>query len=87
MMAPIIMPPIYRPPEEKITKYVGVQLYIFSDHKKTIPLFTTQYAGRENAKTIEKLAQDDSGNPWIKANKRMYLTKVSNPFSPDGRAG
>jgi hypothetical protein len=55
---------------------VPITLYIFSDHKKDIPNFETDYANWIKSSDIEKLAKDDNGNSWIKNPKKMYLTKL-----------
>jgi hypothetical protein len=61
---------------------IPLVLYVFSDHKKTVPGFSIEYAGRINKSTIEKLAFDDGGDPWIKAGKTMYLTKMARRMTP-----
>lgn len=55
----------------------SIELYIFADHKKEISGFSVDYANWIKPKEIEKLAKDDSGNFWVTANKKMYLTKLS----------
>jgi hypothetical protein len=58
-------------------QFVNLLLYVFSNHKKEVPGWSIQYAGRVSSSTIEKLAMDDKGDPWIKADKKMYLTKLT----------
>lgn len=76
--------PTYRNPGtcSQRSNNVNVLLYIFSDHKKEIPGFSTQYAGFVDGKKIEKLAQTDTGDPWIKTSKKMYLTKLTGNMIP-----
>lgn len=56
---------------------VNIILYVFSNHKKTVPGFSVGYAGDVSAKEIQKMAYQDDGTPWMKTNKKMYLTKLS----------
>lgn len=58
-------------------EYVNVTLYVFANHKKFAPGFSTVYAGDLPAKDIERLAVDDDGKPWMQSNKKMYLTKLT----------
>ncbi|EKD56894.1 MAG: hypothetical protein ACD_58C00050G0002 [uncultured bacterium] len=53
----------------------SIELYIFSDHKKDINNFTTDYANWIKPNEINKLAKDDNGNNWVMTTKKMYLTK------------
>ena len=57
---------------------VGIELYIFTpDKEQTLPGFTTRYAAWTDKKTIEDLAMDDNGEPWMEVkNKKYYLTKL-----------
>ena len=42
-----------------------------------MPGFTTRYAAWTDKKTIEDLAMDDNGEPWMEVkNKKYYLTKL-----------
>lgn len=59
-----------------IDSNANLMLYVFSNHKKTAPGFSIEYAGNVSGKTIESLAVDDSGEPWVKG-KKMYLTKLT----------
>ncbi len=55
-----------------------VLLYVFADHKKELPGFNISYASFVSPKQIEKLAfSADGQSPWVKAKKKMYLTKLS----------
>ena len=56
---------------------VSLVLYVFSNHKQEVPGWKVDYAGRVKSKTIERLAYDDNGDPWIKNSKDMYLTRLS----------
>lgn len=57
---------------------VGIELYVFTpDKEQTLPGFDTRYAAWTDKKTIEDLAMDDSGKPWISLKKdKYYLTKL-----------
>lgn len=67
------MPSQYYPHSDNIS----VLLYIFSNHKKELPKFSTQYASWIKSKEIDNLAADTEGNPWIKTKaKKYYLTKL-----------
>lgn len=55
---------------------IPITLYIFTDHKQEISDFTIKYANWIKAQEIEKLAKDDNGNPWVRPQKKMYLTKL-----------
>lgn len=58
--------------------YVGIQLYIFADHKKQISGFSEDYANWVDTKEIKKLAFDDNGNAWYSpSGNKMYLTSLS----------
>jgi hypothetical protein len=56
---------------------VPVVLYVFSNHKKYVPGFGTEFAGNIKGNVIEKLAIEDDGDPWMKSSKTMYLTKLT----------
>jgi len=66
------------PPYPQPSK-IGILIYVFTpSNKQTIPGFKTQYANWLKKKTIEELAFDDSGNPWINVSQDKYfLTKMS----------
>ncbi|MDD3887744.1 MAG: DUF2330 domain-containing protein [Patescibacteria group bacterium] len=68
---------IYYPPTEP---QVGITLYVLADHKKTVPGFTTDYAGFVKPEQIEKWAIV-SGKPCIQASKKYYLTKLSDSMT------
>ncbi|OGC99156.1 hypothetical protein A3E17_01570 [Candidatus Amesbacteria bacterium RIFCSPHIGHO2_12_FULL_48_14] len=61
--------------------WVNLVLYVFSDHKKYVPGFNTEYAGSVQAKTIERMSVDEEGKPWMTASKKMYLTKLTRQMS------
>jgi len=63
---------IYYPP---IEPKVGITLYVLADNKKTVPGFTTDYAGFVKPEQIEKWAIV-SGKPWIETSKKYFLTKL-----------
>lgn len=63
------------------SRQVGIVLYIFSNHKKTVPGFSAYYAGWLDQKKIESLAQSETGDAWIAQPKKMYLTKLENMMS------
>lgn len=67
--------PAYYPLPSK----VGILIYVFTPaNKQAIPGFKTQYAGWLKKETIEELAFDDNGNPWIEVKQDKYfLTKMS----------
>ncbi|NIA09580.1 MAG: DUF2330 domain-containing protein, partial [Nitrospiraceae bacterium] len=55
----------------------GILIYIFAQHKQTLPKFNTLYANWVKADKIKNLAYDNQGNPWIKTkNQKYYLTKL-----------
>lgn len=57
---------------------VSVLLYVFSDHKKDLPGFNTDYANWVKAKDIKNLAIESDGAPWIETTAgKYYLTKLS----------
>ena len=60
----------YTPPES-----VSITLYIFSDHKKTIPGFSTNYASYVDPVEIKDFAMVE-GESWFEPQDRMYLTKL-----------
>lgn len=56
---------------------VGVLLYVIADNKQTLPGFNIDYAGYIKKETIEKLAYNDQGSPWLKTeNNKYFLTKL-----------
>ncbi len=56
---------------------VDILLYVFASHKQELPQFNALYAGWVEKDKIEKLAYDDSGNPWKKVSgDKYYLTKL-----------
>lgn len=62
---------------------VNILLYVFADHKKDLPGFTTNYADWVKTKDIEKLAIESNGQSWIKPEARKYyLTKLSRYMQP-----
>lgn len=63
---------IYYSPTEP---QVGITLYVLADHKKTLPGFSTDYAGFVKPEQIEKWAIV-SGKSWISVTKKYYLTKL-----------
>lgn len=62
---------------------VNILLYVFSDHKKDLPGFTTNYANWVKSKDIEKLAVESNGDYWVHPDeKKYYLTKLSRYMQP-----
>lgn len=62
---------------------VILTLYVFSNHKKTLPGFTTSYASWVSPKKITKFAfTSDGTQPWMQAKKKMYLTKLYRQMRP-----
>lgn len=61
---------------------LNINLYIFADRKKTAPGFSTLYASSIEPKKIEKFSLDSSGNPWMPAKKKMYLTRLTRSQTP-----
>ncbi|MBU1110391.1 DUF2330 domain-containing protein [Patescibacteria group bacterium] len=55
---------------------LSVTLYVFTDRKMKASGYTTHYAGQVLPKTIRELSVDRSGDPWIDAQEKMYLTKL-----------
>ncbi|MCX6796352.1 MAG: hypothetical protein NTW06_02535, partial [Candidatus Falkowbacteria bacterium] len=52
---------------------VGIELYIFTpDKEQTLPGFQTAYAAWTDKKTIQNLALDDNGKPWLEVKKDKY---------------
>lgn len=70
--------PYYPLPSE-----VGILIYVFTPaNKQAIPGFKTQYAGWLKKETIEELAFDDNGSPWLEVSQNKYfLTKLSHWMS------
>ena len=67
-----LTPARYRP-----NRQVGILLYVLSDNRQQLPKFITQYAGWVDKATIENLAYDDNGWPWLSPSKDKYfLTKL-----------
>ena len=60
---------------------VQMVLYVLAQHKKYVPGFGTEFAGNVQPKVIEKWAYDDEGEPWMKASKKTYLTKLTRYMS------
>ncbi|MBU0597469.1 DUF2330 domain-containing protein [Patescibacteria group bacterium] len=59
--------------------YVYIELYVFADHKKNLPGFSTEWANWVKKKNIRDMALNDQGDPWISpSNSKYYLTKLSN---------
>lgn len=73
-------PPSYYP-KPTPSENIKIVLYVFSSHKKTVPGYNTDYASVIKPKTIENLAFDESGEPWIRTTKKMYLTKLVRTMS------
>ncbi|RLG90176.1 MAG: hypothetical protein DRO36_06550 [Candidatus Hecatellales archaeon] len=66
------VPSYYRPDT------VAITLYVFADHKKTLPGFNTNWANWVKKEDIKEMALDDQGNPWITPKESKYfLTKLS----------
>lgn len=62
---------------------VNILLYVFADHKKDLPGFSTSYANRIKSDDIEKLAVESNGDYWIQPEERKYyLTKLSRYMQP-----
>lgn len=62
---------------------VNILLYVFADHKKDLPGFTTSYASWVKSKDIEKLAVESNGDYWVEPEARKYyLTKLSRYMQP-----
>lgn len=62
---------------------VNILLYVFADHKKDLPGFTTSYANWVKSKDIENLAIESNGQSWIETEARKYyLTKLSRYMEP-----
>lgn len=62
---------------------VNILLYVFADHKKDLPGFTTNYADWVKSKDIEKLAVESDGDYWVTPEaKKYYLTKLSRYMQP-----
>lgn len=64
-----------------VHNYVGITLYVLADGKKTLPAFTTDYAGWVKPSQIEKWAYVD-GQPWLEVSKNYFLTKLSDSILP-----
>ncbi len=81
---PPMPPEIYPiPPRPYWRPSIGIMLYIFSDHKKDLPGFNTEWANWVKSKDIEKLAVESNGEPWIKtAARKYYLTKLTRYMQP-----
>jgi len=61
---------------------VPIELYVLADKKQAVPGFSIEYAGIIPAKEIEKLAMNTQGEPVLRANKKMYLTKLTRSMLP-----
>lgn len=58
--------------------YVPIQLYVFADGKYEAQGFNTLYGNWVTKGQIEKLGNDDEGNPYIEpAKKTYYLTSLN----------
>jgi len=64
------------------SEIVNLLIYVFSDHKQGVPGWNVEYAGYVPAKTIEGLSVEDSGEPWMKSGKKMYVTKLTRRMKP-----
>ena len=74
---------IYPVPVSYWQPNVTILLYVFADHKKDLPGFTTGYANWVKSKDIEKLAIESNGESWINTtDRKYYLTKLSNYMQP-----
>jgi hypothetical protein len=62
-------------------EYMKLVIYVFSNHKKYLPGWNTEYAGDVPVKDIVKMAINDDGNPWRQPKKSMYLTKLTRNMS------
>jgi hypothetical protein len=64
-------------------KNVGILLYVFTpERKQELPGFKVPYAGWIKKDTIEKMAYNDEGEPWLKPEKDKYfLTKMYRSMS------
>jgi len=58
---------------------VGIELYIFTaDKEQALPGLTARYAAWTDKETIENLAYNDNGEPWLEAGEdKYYLTKLT----------
>jgi len=62
---------------------VTILIYVFADHKKDLPGFTTSYASWVPPQKIAKLAfTPDGSKPWREPKDKFYLTKLSRTMSP-----
>lgn len=78
-----ILPTTEKPIPVQSPDYVTLLIYVFSNHKKELPGFTTSYASWVSEKTIEKLAfTPDGSKPWVDAKQKMYLTKLHRQMKP-----
>ena len=66
----------YQPPEE-----ISILLYVFTDHRQTVPGYETDYAGWVTKDTISKFAYVD-GKPWLSpGSDKYFLTRMHNTTS------
>ncbi|MFA5135153.1 MAG: DUF2330 domain-containing protein [Patescibacteria group bacterium] len=57
---------------------VTILLHVISDHRKTLPGFSTNYANWIQKESIERLALDDQGDPLLQpSEKKYYLTSLT----------
>jgi hypothetical protein len=78
-----ILPSTQKEIRPQPSDYVTLLLYVFADHKKELPGFTTSYASWVSEKTIGKLAfTPDGKQPWVDAKQKMYLTKLHRQMKP-----
>jgi len=72
----LIYPEYYQPPSD-----ISVLLYIFADHRQTIPGFSTDYAGWVKKETIKKFAYVDN-EAWLTPKEDKYfLTRLYQTMS------
>ncbi len=61
--------------------YLQLTLYVFSQEKVRLPNFATTYAGWLLPKTINNLSRTPTGEAWVEAKRKMYLTRLSRNLS------
>lgn len=61
---------------------VKIILYVFADKKQSVPGFDTEFADNVDDKVYSKFALKDNGDPWIDANGKVFLTKLTNTLPP-----
>ncbi len=68
----------YNTYEYTIPERIAVELYIFADHKKTLPGFSTKWANWVEHDIIREMALTDQGTPWIDPpSDKYFLTKMT----------